>query len=59
MEDEKLTMLLQDCSKRPELFNRISNILYENFGNLGSVPALLVTWVVIKYYDEKQEVDDE
>ena len=55
MENDKLTMLLQDCSQRPELFNRISNILYENFGNLGSVPALLVTWVVIKYYDTKEE----
>ncbi len=54
MDDDKLTMLLQDCSQRPELFNRISNILYENFGNLGSIPALLVTWVVIKYYDTKE-----
>lgn len=56
MNDEKLTMLLQDCSQRPEVFNRISNILYENFGSVGSVAALIVTWVVIKYYDEKPEV---
>lgn len=56
MEDEKLTMLLRDCGERPEVFNRIGNILYENFGNLGSVVTLIVTWVVIKYYDEKPEV---
>lgn len=55
MDEEKLTMLPIECGKRPELFNRISNILYENFGNLGSVPALLVTWVVIHYYDTKEE----
>lgn len=54
MDDDKLTILLQDCSQRPELYNRISNILYENFGNLGSVPALLVTWVVMQYYDTKE-----
>lgn len=54
MDNEKLLMLMKDCGERPELFNRISNILYENFGNLGSAPALLVTWVVMKYFDTEE-----
>lgn len=49
MNDEQLTMLLQHCSKYPALFNKVSNALYKDFGNLGSVPALLITWIVSKY----------
>lgn len=49
MDDEKLTMLLQHCSKYPELFNKVSNVVYKDFGNLGSVPSLLITWIVSKY----------
>ena len=49
MDDEKMTMLLQHCSKYPTLFNKISNIIYKDFGNIGSVAALLITWIVSKY----------
>ena len=49
MDDEKLTKLLQHCSKYPAMFNKVSNILYKDFGNLGSVPALLITFFITKY----------
>lgn len=55
MDDEKLTMLLQHCSHYPALFNKISNILYNDFGQIGSVPALLVVWIETQhtfFYDE-------
>lgn len=52
MDDEKLTMLLNECGKHPEIFNKVSNIIYSEFGELGSVFGLLATWVVMQYNGE-------
>lgn len=55
MDDEMITKLLIHCSHYPALYNKISNILYEDFGQIGSVPALLIVWVMTQhayFYDE-------
>ena len=52
MEEEKLTKLIYECGKRPEVFNKVANLIYGEFGELGSVINLLATWVVLQYEKE-------
>ncbi len=52
LEEEKLTKLINECGKRPEVFNKVANLIYGEFGELGSVINLLATWVVLQYEKE-------
>lgn len=45
--DEKMFLLLKTCEEYPELYNRISNDLYNTFGIRGAEAALLCTYYVI------------
>ena len=43
---DNIQFLLEYCSKMPELYNEVSNHLYERFGIIGAEICLLVTYYV-------------
>lgn len=45
--DEETGNLLKICSNYPELYNRVSNRLYKEFGLIGAELSLVCTWSVI------------
>lgn len=44
--DENIKFLLEYCSKIPELYNDVSNHLYDRFGIIGAEICLLITYYV-------------
>ena len=43
---ENIAFLLDYCSKIPELYNEVSNHLYERFGIISAEATLIVTYYV-------------
>lgn len=43
---ENIGFLLDYCSKIPELYNEVSNHLYERFGIISAEATLIVTYYV-------------
>lgn len=46
--DNSIGYLLSVCSKYPEIYNEVSNHLYNEFGLSGAELVLLVTYYVAK-----------
>ena len=45
-DDDNIRFLLEYCSKIPQLYNEVSNHLYNRFGIVGAEICLLVTYYV-------------
>ncbi len=46
--DENMEMLLRKCSKHPELYNKVSNILYKDLGLQSAEVTLTCAYTVLK-----------
>ena len=50
--DDAIGYLLKYCSRQglPELYNKVSNMVYKQFNIHSAEIALICTWVINEYY---------
>lgn len=53
--DENMEMLLRECSKHPELYNKVSNLLYKDLGLQSAELTLTCTYAAIKLMEVQDD----
>ena len=56
--DDKIGLLLTYCGKCPELYNRVSNLLYKDFQIQSAEVSLLVTYICDQIMKNNEELSD-
>lgn len=59
MSDNSIGIMLTVCSHYPEIYNKVSNLLYKNFQLRGAEQCLLCSYVVIMMSKNYPELFEE
>ena len=57
--DDTIKFLLNYVSNYPEVYNKVANILYTQFGIRGAEICLLCTFIAVKFIEERKKENEE